>query len=134
MKQAIRLRGSEDQPEVIFDKDKNEFKISGRSLPEDSYEFYRPLIDWIDEYVKNPNAVTHFHISLEYLNSSSVKQIFFLLSKLEIIINNGKEAKVSWYCRPDDDLMQTKCSIFKKLLKVPFVMTEHDRDFSDTKT
>jgi len=125
MKQKLKITGSEDLPEVILDKEKNKFKISGHSLPEDPYEFYSPLISWMDEYVKKPNPVTHFQIYLDYFNSSSVKQLFFLLSKLEIIIKNGKEAKITWHYQSGDDLMKSKGMGFKKLLHVPLDLKEH---------
>jgi len=127
MGKAIIIPCSEELPEVILDKEKNEFKINGRSLPENSFEFYRPLITWMDEYVTNPNPVTHVHVFLEYLNSSSVKQVFFLLTKLEVLVKNGKEAKIIWYYQPGDELMKTKGMEFKKLLNVPFEMKENQK-------
>jgi hypothetical protein len=128
MKQTLKITGSDELPEVIFDKEKNEFKLKGRSLPEDSYKFYKPLIIWMDEYLKNPNEKTHFNVFLEYFNSSSVKHVFFLLSKLEALIKDGKEAKIIWHYQSGDDLMKTKGMEFKKLLKVPFEMKEHHKN------
>lgn len=127
MKQSLKFAGSDELPEVIFDKENNEFKISGRSFPEDSFGFYKPIIAWIDDYLKDPNPVTTFEIFLEYFNSSSVKQVFFLLSKLEVLIKNGKEAKIIWHYQTGDELMKTKGLEFKKLLHVPFEMTEHQK-------
>lgn len=129
----IKILGTEDQPEVVFDKGNNLFKISGRSLPEDSFEFYRPLISWMEEYSIDPNPVTQINISLDYLNSSSVKQIFFLLSKLEPLVADGKEVKIVWHCYFEDVLMREKCLIFKKLLKVPFEIMEHPKGFAEPK-
>jgi len=127
MIKTFKFSGSEYLPSVILDKARNEFKISGLSIPEDSYEFYRPIIAWVDEYVKNPNLVTHFYVFLEYFNSSSVKQIFFLLPKLEAIIKSGKEAKIFWHYKLGDDLIKTKGVKFKELLHVPFELVEHDK-------
>lgn len=124
MLQALILEKTEDTPEVIFDKVNNVFILNGRSLPENAHEFYQPIINWFSEYVDNPNNCTDFYIFLEYINSSSVKQIFFLLLKLEIILNNGKEVKIIWYYQSDDELMKTKGKEFQKLLKVPFDMVE----------
>jgi hypothetical protein len=127
MKQTLKITGSDELPEVIFDKEKNEFKITGRSLPEDSFSFYKPIIAWLEDYLKNPNSVTHFQIFLEYFNSSSVKQVFFLLSKLEILVKNGKEVKIIWHYKSGDELMKTKGIEFSKLLNVPFEMIEHHK-------
>ena len=60
-------------------------------------------------------------------NSSSVKQIFFLLSKLETILKNGKEVKIFWHYKFGDDLIKTKGVKFKELLHVPFELVEHDK-------
>ena len=127
MGKALKIPGSEEMPEVILDKEKNEFKLTGRSLPEDSFEFYRPIIEWMNEYIQNPNPVTHFQIFLEYFNSSSVKQVFFLLTKLEVLIKNGKEAKIIWHYQSGDELMKTKGIEFSKLLMIPFEMIEHHK-------
>lgn len=127
MIKTFKFSGSEYLPSVVLDKKRNEFKITGRSIPEDSYEFYRPIAAWIDDYVKNPNKVTHFNVFLEYFNSSSVKQIFFLLSKLEVITNSKKEVKIFWHYQLNDELMKTKGIEFKKLLKVPFNIVEHGK-------
>lgn len=127
MLKQLKIAGTDDQPEVLFDKERNIFKISGRSLPEDSYEFYLPLVEWMEQYVKDPNPSTQLNISLEYLNSSSVKQIFFFLTKMETLIKNGKEAKIVWYCYYEDVLMHEKCKIFQKLLIVPFEILEYKK-------
>lgn len=124
MIQTLKLSKSEDTPEILLDKENNKFIISGRSLPENSYEFYRPIICWIDDYIENPNNFTDLYIYLEYINSSSVKQIFFLLSKLEVIIKNGDKVNITWYYQAGDELMKTKGKEFQKLLKVPFEIVE----------
>lgn len=127
MKQPLKITGSDELPEVTLDKEKNEFSIKGRSLPEDSFGFYKPIITWLEDYIKDPNSITTFHVFLEYFNSSSVKQVFFLLSKLENLIRNGKEAKIIWHYQSGDELMKTKGTEFKKMLQVPFEMTEHHK-------
>ena len=127
MLKTLKIKGTEDQPEVIFDIESKIFKISGRSLPEDSFSFYKPLIEWMDEYVQVAETETHIQIYLEYLNSSSVKQVFFLLSKLETLNNKGREVKIFWNYQKGDDLMKTKCMEFKRLLTVPLEMIEHEK-------
>ena len=32
-------------------------EIKGRSIPENSIEFYKPLVDWLDEYAKSPKEL-----------------------------------------------------------------------------
>ncbi len=48
--EILNLEGTEDTPKIILDKKNGIFEISGRSLPEDSAEFYRPVLEWIEKY------------------------------------------------------------------------------------
>ena len=54
--EILNLEGTEDTPKIILDKKNGIFEISGRSLPEDSAEFYRPVLEWIEKYSSDPNA------------------------------------------------------------------------------
>ena len=120
MEKIFKLEGTEDTPQVVFDISKNEFSLSGRSLPEDAASFYKPIIAWIANYIKNPNPSTEFRINLEYFNSSSVKQIIVLLIQLEEITKTGNEIKIVWCYNENDDLMEIKGSEFKSILTIPF--------------
>src|SRR5688572_31551773 len=71
--EILNLEGTADTPKIILDKGNGIFEISGRSLPEDSVEFYGPVLEWISNYAKAPNATTHFSFKLEYFNTSSSK-------------------------------------------------------------
>lgn len=120
MENHFNLKGTEDTPEVSFNKETNNFRISGRSLPEDAFTFYSPIIAWMSDYVINPNANSELIISLDYFNSSSVKQVLDLISVFERIIKTGKQAKVIWCYSEGDDLMEIKGLEFKSMLNIPF--------------
>ena len=71
--EIINLEGTEDTPKIILDKTNKIFEISGRSLPEDSAEFYQPVLEWLAEYAKDPLPETTFDFKLEYFNTASSK-------------------------------------------------------------
>lgn len=121
MKKKLILIGTEDTPEVSFDKEKNEFLLKGRSLPEDAYTFYNPVLSWMEQYVKEPNANSELVITLEYFNSSSVKQILNLISLFEELIKSGNQGKIIWCYSEGDDLMEIKGLEFKSMvMDIPF--------------
>jgi hypothetical protein len=124
MKKPLRINETEDTPSVVFDINANEFSISGRSFPEDSSEFYKPLIEWMQNYISEPNPNTILRISLDYLNSSSIKQILNLLMLLEKPVKMGKDIKVIWCYNADDDLIEVKGQELKSMLSVPFELME----------
>ncbi len=120
MENSIRIKATDDTPEVIFDRATNEFRLSGRSLPEDAFDFYNPIIQWLNDYSKSPNENSVLTVSLDYFNSSSVKQILELISTFEAIIRSGKTAKVIWCYAADDDLMEIKGLEFQSMTNIPF--------------
>ncbi|MBN8695781.1 MAG: DUF1987 domain-containing protein [Bacteroidetes bacterium] len=120
MENSIKIKATDDTPEVIFDRSTNEFRLSGRSLPEDAFAFYSPIIKWLNDYSKSPNENSILKVSLDYFNSSSVKQILELISAFEEIIRAGKSAKVIWCYASDDDLMEIKGLEFQSMTNIPF--------------
>ena len=120
MEKAINIKGTEDTPKVILDIKKEEFEISGRSLPEDAEKFYAPIQKWMESYVKNPCSNTAFTINLEYFNSSSVKQLLRILIQLEQISKAGNKAKITWFYDEDDELMEVRGKEIKGILDMPF--------------
>jgi hypothetical protein len=119
MQKALKLKGTKETPEISFDREANEFKISGRSLPEDSFQFYQPVIDWMKEYLKDPLPVTELVTFFEYFNSSSIKQLLILFKCIESLQQQGKEARIIWKYEEDDDLMEIKGKEFKRMLNIP---------------
>lgn len=109
-------------PEIILDPKQGIFEIEGRSIPENSVEFYQPLMRWMDAYRQEPNLQTKFVIKLEYFNTSSSKCLVDILRKLEKIHNDGKEVILEWHYDEDDDDMRESGEDFKELLKLPVRM------------
>lgn len=113
---ALKIKGTDDTPEVLLDKSKGVFQISGRSLPEDSVEFFDPVLNWIESYKKDPNPTTAFVFKMEYANTASSKLIQTIISELESI----KGIKIEWYFREDDEDMKDAGYELSELVKIPF--------------
>lgn len=113
---TLNLEGTEDTPKIILDKKNGIMEISGRSLPEDSTDFYKPVLDWIEEYAHDPNPTTTFVFRLEYFNTASSKLILDVLYALEDI----KGIKVQWYFHDEDEDMEEAGQEFSELVEIPF--------------
>jgi hypothetical protein len=112
------LEATPKTPKLYFSKDTGEFEISGRSIPENSIEFYKPVINWLDNYIGDPNQRTLLVIKLEYFNTSSSKCLVEILRRLEIL-NNQSIVKVKWCYEEEDEDMQESGEDFKEIIKVP---------------
>jgi hypothetical protein len=113
---VLFLKGTDELPSVQLDKANGIFEISGRSLPEDSIDFYRPILDWILKYRIDPNPTTEFVLKLDYMNTSSSKLVQDLLHTLEMV----KDAKVVWYYQEDDEDMEEMGKEYAELTNLPF--------------
>jgi hypothetical protein len=105
----LKIEGSKQSPYVDFNADTGKLELSGRSIPENSFEFYNPLLEWLMEYAQNPKPLTILKVYLEYFNTSSSKYILEVLKKLkEVLKADGAEVKVEWcYDEDDEEMMET---------------------------
>lgn len=120
----VAIEGSAKTPTVNFDPENGVMELKGRSIPENSIEFYKPVVDALDEYSKSPKEVTKVNIQLEYFNTSSSKCILDLFKKLETIHKEGKEVVINWHYEEDDEDMLEAGEDYQAIIKVPFKMIE----------
>ena len=71
--ETIIIEGTPKTPSVNFDSTSGILHLKGRSIPENSIEFYKPLVEWLDAYSGKPQPKTAVNIQLEYFNTSSSK-------------------------------------------------------------
>jgi len=111
-------------PSVRFDANAGIFEIKGRSIPENSVEFYKPILDWLEKYKENPLSKTEVNIRLEYFNTSSSKCILDVFKKLEAIHKAKNEVQINWYYEEDDEDMLEAGEDYESIIRVPFKMIE----------
>lgn len=115
--ESLFIAETQDTPEVTLDQKHERFELAGRSLPEDSVEFYNPVLSWLRTYGQSPNASTNFHIKLEYFNTASSKLILDLLYVLKEI----KGIQVTWHYYEDDEAIDEAGHEFAEQVDIPFV-------------
>lgn len=115
------LEGTAKTPTIDF-KSSGELIIKGRSIPENSIEFYKPLIDWISNYSDNPKENTIVNIQLEYFNTSSSKCILDVFKKLESI--DDSSVSIKWYYEEDDEDMLEAGEDYEAIIDLTFEMIE----------
>jgi len=118
--EALHLDGSPKTPHVHFDPETGLLELKGRSIPENSIDFYKPLIDWLDQYARAPKSKTALHVQLEYFNTSSSKCILDLFKKLEGVRATGNEVTVLWHYEADDEDMLEAGEDYAGIINIPF--------------
>ena len=117
---ALVIDGTKQTPEVNFNADSGVIEVGGRSIPENSFEFYNPLLTWLDEYTSNPAAKTVVKIKLEYFNTSSSKYILEIFKKVKVIHTEEKDIIVEWYHDEDDEEMMETGEDYEDVTGLPF--------------
>jgi hypothetical protein len=79
----LNIESTKYTPQIVTNLQNGTIDIIGKSYPENTFEFYRPLMDWIEEYFKSPNSKTTVNMEIIYFNSSSSKLLFDLFDLLE---------------------------------------------------
>ena len=119
------INGTSNTPNINFDLDNGVLNISGRSIPENSVEFYNPLFSALDTYLSNPNPknATILNIQLEYYNSSSSACLLSVFKKLEKF-NKGKGSQVTinWIYEENDEDILAAGKNFEGMVDLPFTM------------
>ncbi|MBI3136255.1 MAG: DUF1987 domain-containing protein [Bacteroidetes bacterium] len=119
------LEGTPKSPRVDFNAQTGILLISGRSIPENAREFYRPLIEWVERYSDQPKPKTIFDICLEYFNTSSSKALFDLFKTVENMHISGKSTiLVKWKYENDDWEMRDAGLEYSRIIQIPVEMIE----------
>ncbi len=120
----LYIEGTLKTPTIKSDFREGTVEIKGRSHPENPIDFYKPLSEWVAEYVKDPRGKTIINIQLEHFNTSSSKRILDLLRKFELILMTQNEVQVNWYY-DDEDILEAG-ETFQTMTRIPFKMIEID--------
>jgi hypothetical protein len=120
----LTLEGSAKTPTINFDATSGKLELRGRSIPENSVEFYKPLNEWIENYGSSPASETSVDMKLEYFNTSSSKCILDLFKKLEAISGGKTTVTVNWFFEEDDEDMEEAGQYYKAMIGLPFNIIE----------
>ena len=120
----LAIEGSPKTPTIKFSPEDGKLLIKGRSIPENSIEFYKPLVDALENYASSPKDSTNVDIVLEYFNTSSSKCILDVFKKLEKINSDSDGVTINWHYEEDDEDMLEAGEDYESIIRVPFKMIE----------
>ena len=120
--EQLSIEETPKTPKIQLDPVQGLLEIKGRSNPENSVEFFRPVMDWVDEYVKEPLQKSTVNIQLEHFNTSSSKMILDILKRLEVLLDAKHEVIVNWYYEDDDEEILEAGETYESMSELPFLM------------
>ena len=104
MEKQVKPR-TRETPEVILDHENGYMSIKGRSITQETIEFYQPILNWVAEYFKSPQKQTVIELEIEFLNSGSNKLVTDLLKEIKASALSKSELIIKWRYQKDDEDM-----------------------------
>ncbi len=114
----IFYEGTVKIPYVNFNAEQGLLELKGRSTPENIEDTYRPLTEWVKEYVKNALDETVVNIHFEYFNSATSKALVQMFQVLARLQNEDKKIIINWTYADDDSLEYGQD--FEDIIGIPF--------------
>ena len=116
------IEGSKQTPEIKFDATSGILEIMGRSIPENTFDFFNPVLLWLEEYGKSPAPKTIVKVNLEYFNTSSSKYILEIFKRVKVVLDDGNDVVVEWYYEEDDEEMMETGEDYEDVSGLPFTL------------
>ena len=88
------IKETSQSPEILFDREKGEITISGKSYPENVNDVFKELLDAIESYKSNPQKKTTVNFHWLYYNTATSKIIVKILADLKAA---PTELVLNWY-------------------------------------
>jgi hypothetical protein len=93
----LHIEATKYTPKIKLDAKKGFLFFSGKSYPENTFDFYQPTMEWISTYfAEEAQEKTMVEMDIIYFNSSSSKLFFDFFDILEEAHENGKKITVRW--------------------------------------
>ena len=116
----IELTATASTPAVLADSDAGTLEMRGDSYPENSFEFFAPLVEWVQSHLETPDACLKVDLHLLYLNTSSVRAMMDIFELLEDAHNSSHGVQVRWFYDEDNDRIAELAEEFKEDCSFPF--------------
>jgi hypothetical protein len=110
-------------PLVSYEPGGRVLAISGESYPENSFEFYAPIAQWVKAALADPEGLT-LDINVSYMNSSSTKCMLDLLDLFEDAYGRGAAVSITWRYDRENPRSLDLAEEFKEEVTLPFANVE----------
>ncbi len=92
----LNIDATKCTPGIQADSESGTIEIRGKSYPENPLEFYQPLLDWVDKYLKSDRTAIIVIFEILYFNSSTSKVFYDLFDILKETRQMGKNVEIYW--------------------------------------
>jgi hypothetical protein len=115
----ITIAPTSSTPLISYNPTTTTLCIVGESYPENSFDFYAPVISWLKRSLAELSSLT-LDIAVTYMNSSSTKCAFDILDVLEEGYERGVKTDIIWRYDRDNPRSYEMAEDFREEVTFPF--------------
>lgn len=121
----LHILSTNNTPGILL-KPEGFIRIDGRGLIGYNEETSEQILNWIQEYIKNPAELTIIIIALEYVNSASAKTLVSILKVISMVVLHNKQFFVHWCYEDEDEDILERGEYISTALNIPidFIRTQ----------
>ncbi|OZI77446.1 biofilm regulation phosphoprotein SiaC [Bordetella genomosp. 12] len=120
MSSDLNIAGTQSTPAIRTDRGAGLLVMAGDSYPENSFELFGPVIEWVEAFLADGSQALRLELELLYLNTSSIKAIMDIFDILESFHQKGQEVAVTWYYDMRNERVGELAEEFKEDCTFPF--------------
>lgn len=123
----LDIPASQSTPYVSTRWEAGLVSMTGDSYPENSFEFFRDVIAWIEAYLAQGDMPLRLELRLVYMNTSSVKAMMDIFDLLEAAHAKGRSVRVDWFYDPRNERVVDLADEFREDCSFPFEIAPDGR-------
>ena len=102
---VLEIESTKKTPYVRFDLDKGTLEIKGSILLVNPTRFFDNILEYVDEYLLNPQDHTQILLHINYCNTYASKLLLFVLKKIQKLMKLDLKVSLIWLYEEDDEDM-----------------------------
>lgn len=119
----LNVAATSTTPGISACSETGRVSLIGDSYPENSFEFFQPLIAWLESYLGQPEGRLSLEICLAYLNTSSVRVMMDILDMLEESFQAGRQVDLVWFYEAGNERIAELAEEFREDCTFPYTVT-----------
>lgn len=116
----LHFTATTSTPDVDGNWEAGRLRMGGDSYPENSFDIFQPVIDWLESFLTTETRPILLELSLVYLNTSSVRVLMDMLDILEEAHQGGRGVEVVWLYNENNERVGELAEEFKEDCTFPF--------------
>lgn len=123
----LNLPQTTSTPAILADWEAGLIQMKGDSYPENSFEVFQPLIDWVASFLEKAGRPLHLELELVYLNTSSIRSMMDIFDQLEAAHKNGAVVSARWAYDVANERVGSLAEEFREDCSFPFTISNKSR-------